>query len=77
MGLTKARNRADELTRLVRDYVDAKDRNEVQCPREKSFMTPCVARDGRLAVADHGVCVGCGADPVALVEEFKERHPDR
>lgn len=35
--------------------------SEVQCPREKSFSTPCVARDGGLAVtlAIHGgICVG-------------------
>jgi hypothetical protein len=32
------------------------------CPKEKSADTPCIARDGRLAVALSvygGVCVGC------------------
>lgn len=31
----------------------------IDCPRAKSWMTPCIARDGHLAVADDGKCVGC------------------
>jgi len=41
------------------------------CPRAKSDMTPCVARDGGLA-ADSGdppVCVGCGRSPYELLVE--------
>ena len=64
---------ADRLTSLVMEKVGAKDRNEVQCPREKSFMTPCVARDGHTAVADDGVCVGCGHDPIVLLGEARDR----
>lgn len=75
MSTALAKNKADELTRLVLAYVGAEDRNEVQCPREKSWMTPCVSRDGRLAVADDSRCVGCGADPIALVEDIKGRMP--
>lgn len=33
--------------------------SDLVCPREKSEMTPCVARDGSLAVTDDGKCVGC------------------
>lgn len=46
------------------------DTNHVGCPRAKSDMTPCVARDGHLAVADNGVCVGCGYLPANLFKEL-------
>jgi hypothetical protein len=52
------------------------DPEHVGCPRAKSDMTPCVARDGHLATADDGVCVGCGEHPAdlltALVREVTE-----
>jgi len=48
----------------------------VDCPRARSWMTPCVARDRRFAVADDGVCVGCGHDPRALLTDLAERWPD-
>lgn len=54
---------ADELRNLIRHRTGIQPRDLV-CPREKSAMTPCIARDGALAVADQ-VCVGCGI----LVEE--------
>ena len=47
------------------------DPGEVGCPRAQSYMTPCVARDRRLALSDDGVCVGCGADPVELLAELR------
>lgn len=31
----------------------------VDCPRARSEMTPCMARDGHVALADDGRCVGC------------------
>jgi hypothetical protein len=34
-------------------------RNEIDCPRAKTWMTPCIVRDGHLALADDGRCVGC------------------
>lgn len=67
------RKAADDLTRAVMAKVGASDRNEVKCPREKTFMTPCVARDGKLAVADEGVCVACGEVPSELLAELKAR----
>lgn len=36
------------------------DPKHVGCPRAKSDMTPCVARDGKVAQADIGDCEGCG-----------------
>lgn len=35
------------------------DETYIDCPRAKSEMTPCMARDGHLALADDGRCVGC------------------
>jgi hypothetical protein len=46
------------------------DPGHIGCPRAKSDMTPCVARDGRLACADDGACVGCGADPAVLLTDL-------
>jgi hypothetical protein len=36
------------------------DPSYVGCPRARSDMTPCIARDGHTALADDGSCVGCG-----------------
>jgi hypothetical protein len=43
------------------------DPSHVGCPRAKSDMTPCVARDGHTAQDDDGVCVGCGENPADLL----------
>jgi hypothetical protein len=50
------------------------DPTHVGCPRAKSDMTPCIARDGGLASADGSTaeCVGCGAKPSELLKEFGE-----
>jgi hypothetical protein len=63
---------ADELTRRVLVNVGGTDRHDVVCPREKTSMTPCIARDGHLALADDRRCVGCGADPYALLEDLHD-----
>jgi hypothetical protein len=47
---------------------------ELDCPRAKTWMTPCIARDGGLAVADDGVCVGCGEMPRALLDDLAKRY---
>jgi hypothetical protein len=47
---------------------------EIKCPRARSFMTPCIARDGHLALADDGECVGCGAKPRVLLSDLAKRH---
>lgn len=36
------------------------DPEHVGCPRARTDMTPCIARDGHLALADDDGCVGCG-----------------
>jgi hypothetical protein len=43
------------------------DPTHIGCPRAKTDMTPCVARDGRLAADDGGECVGCGEHPADLL----------
>lgn len=45
------------------------DPEHVGCPRAKSDMTPCVARDGKSATSNK-VCVGCGAHPIDLLVEL-------
>lgn len=53
----------------------ATDTNEViYCPRAQSDYTPCVARDGRLALADAGMCVGCGWEPRYLLGDLAQRY---
>lgn len=68
-GLTTADKAADRLTKLVMARVGATKPSEVTCPRERSEMTPCIARDGHLALADDGDCVGCMASPFTLLRE--------
>lgn len=48
----------------------------IDCPHAKTWMTPCVARDGALAVSDppNAVCVGCGHDPWKLQAELARRY---
>jgi hypothetical protein len=53
--------------------------DEIDCPRARSFMTPCIARDGTLALAGDGQddpydCVGCGAKPRPLLLELAQRY---
>lgn len=52
-------------------------RDMLICPREKSYMTPCIARDGSLAVCSDSyggwLCVGCEASVVRLTDEERER----
>lgn len=51
------------------------DPEYVGCPRAKSDMTPCVARDGQLALSPDSVdpladCVFCMAHPAVLLIEL-------
>jgi hypothetical protein len=48
------------------------DPDHIGCPRAKSDMTPCIARDGKLALDDLGECVGCGERPSKLLLEIIE-----
>jgi hypothetical protein len=69
----KAKRAADALPTAITERLGLGRPSLIGCPREQSPMTPCVARDGSLALADDGVCVGCGADPVGLLAEEVER----
>ena len=42
----------------------------VGCPRAKTDMTPCVARDGCSAAANDGTCVYCEEHPADLLAEL-------
>lgn len=46
-----------------------------ECPRKRSFMTPCFIEDGPIALADVGVCVGCGYLPSATTESSPPINP--
>lgn len=46
------------------------DPEHVGCPRAKSDMTPCAARDGRSACADDGKCVGCSVHPADALRDL-------
>jgi hypothetical protein len=50
--------------------------NDIDCPRARTEMTPCIARDGSTALADppKPVCVGCGAEPRPLLRDLGERY---
>ena len=71
MTQQQAEQLADELKRLVFKRTGL-DPENLMCPREKSAMTPCAARDGKLvAIVDsHGnaLCVGCEAHLQQLVD---------
>lgn len=46
------------------------DPDHVGCPRAHSDMSPCVARDGRLACDNDGLCVFCREHPADLLAEL-------
>jgi hypothetical protein len=46
------------------------DPQHVGCPRARTDMTPCVARDGDVATEDRGECVGCGKRAADLLRDL-------
>lgn len=64
---------ANELKDLIAKRTGLK-RNELMCPREKSEMTPCVARDGDLAMTEDKLCVGCSISVNVLLNLEKQKH---
>lgn len=68
------KSKADMLRQIVYDRTRIAPQ-ELACPRERSDMTPCIVRDGQLAVADGAVevCVGCGAKAQDLLDEESTR----
>jgi len=57
---------ADQLKKLVNKRTGLKPK-EIECPREKSFMTPCSVRDGDIAMSDGKKCEGCGVCVLTLL----------
>jgi hypothetical protein len=53
-------------------------RSEIDCPRARTEMSPCIARDGSAALDDPEFapdCVTCGAAPGVLIASLAERYP--
>lgn len=52
------------------------DLDHVGCPWARSDMSPCIARDGRLALSSGArqVCVGCGHTPEHQIEDLAEEY---
>jgi hypothetical protein len=51
-------------------------RTVIDCPHARSENTPCVARDGQLAVLDNGTCVGCEQYPANLFKDLVKKYTD-
>jgi hypothetical protein len=65
---------AEELKALVSKRIPLQKEEYLDCPRAKSDMTPCVARDGCLAMYDNGDCLGCNENILTLLEKEREKH---
>jgi len=52
------------------------DPKYIACPWAKSDMSPCIARDGRLALSSgmSQVCVGCGHTPAHQVRDLASEY---
>lgn len=63
----------DELRSLIATRLGI-DEDSIECPRQRWYMTPCVAAHGGCALTDGGTCVGCG-EPVGklLKRELQKR----
>jgi uncharacterized protein YhfF len=76
MTQAQAETLADEYKTLVLARTKLTP-DVLECPREKSEMTPCLARDGRLVVvldaSDHPICVGCETSLERLIDQERER----
>jgi hypothetical protein len=46
----------------------------VGCPFARSDMSPCIARDGRLALDAGDLCAGCANSPGYLAEDLAEAY---
>jgi hypothetical protein len=53
------------------------DPEYVGCPWARSDMTPCIARDGDLALTSglDAMCAGCRQTPEYLVEDLAQGYP--
>ena len=50
------------------------DPAHVGCPYARSSRSPCLARDGQLALDDDMTCRGCGIGPEEQAEELAEAY---
>ena len=50
------------------------DPAHVGCPYARRKRSPCIARDGRLALDDRMICRGCGIGPEELAGELAEAY---
>ena len=71
--MSNSAKQAERLKELIHARTGINPKQLV-CPREKSEMTPCVARDGALTVAADGCCVGCGQRVEELLKQEELRH---
>jgi hypothetical protein len=74
--MTKDEQSADEFATLVRTRTGLAPR-QLTCPREKTDMTPCLARDGHLALSyryDRSMCIGCEHGLETLLNKEKTLH---
>ena len=46
------------------------DPQHIGCPRARTDMTPCAARDGQTATTEDGVCVGCTSHTADLLRDL-------
>lgn len=49
------------------------NKGDIVCPRAKSEDSPCIVRDGRMALSDDLDCVMCRRVPRDIVVEFANR----
>jgi hypothetical protein len=48
------------------------DTSWIGCPRAKTDMTPCIARDGHTAMTANLICAGCRGRPGELIRELAD-----
>ncbi len=61
-------NRAENIRDALADWITPPS-DSGTCPFAKGDMTPCVNRDGEMARANNGQCVGCGVFVVPSSEK--------
>lgn len=74
-AVMEAAEQADEFKRLVAERTGCKG-DDLQCPRAKSEMAPCVVWNGGMCVTNDGQCVGCGASVEELLVEEQSKHEE-
>ena len=60
--------KANTLHKNIMECLNITNKEDLICPYESSYMTPCIARDGHLAMDEDEKCVGCGLSLSELEE---------